>query len=254
MAVNWKIAQEKEKQYWSDIYLSNKKDDVYTPSFDEGWLGFVEEVLQRNNLDVEHLNNKVILDLGSGPAGVAKGLHLLLKSKKLKNSKIIAADPLMDFYKKEIKLMKEDENLKLLNISAEKLNLPDESVDIIFCTNVIDHCENPEKTIEQCERVLKKNGCFYPSLHLTYSLYKPFLNYIKYFDTNHPHHFDMNKIEKLLKKYFKSFENLKNFTIKNDQKDFNIFLVFKGKDKIRALKRVISNYILYTSYFQCIKD
>lgn len=254
MAKNWNDAQEKEKRYWHDIYISKKKDDIYRPSNEDDYKSFAIEILLRNNLSLEDLNNKVIIDLGSGPGGVAKGLHVLMQEKKIKNSKIIAIDPLMDFYKNQIKLMKEDENLKLVNSTAEELNLPDDFADIIFCTNVIDHCHDPEETIKQCARILRKQGNFYPSLHLAYSAYKPILGFLKYIDTNHPHHFDKSKIMVLLKKYFDKAESINNFSIKHDQKDFNFSFIFKSKDKIRAIKRFMSHYVLYTSYFQCVKN
>ena len=49
----------------------------------------------------------------------------------------------MHFYKNEIGILKESSNLKLLN-NKENIDIPDNSVDIIFSTNVLDHCENPE--------------------------------------------------------------------------------------------------------------
>ena len=38
----------------------------------------------------------------------------------------------MDFYKNEIGILKESSNLKLLNNKGENIDIPDNSVDIIF--------------------------------------------------------------------------------------------------------------------------
>ena len=151
MALNWKTAQKNEKKFWEDIFVNEKQDDVYSKSDNNAWEYFTLEVLKRHKVDINVLNDKIILDLGSGPAGVAKGLEVLLEKKILKNISIIAVDPLMDFYKNEIGILKENGNLKLLNNKGENIDLPDNTVDIIFSTNVLDHCDNPEDVINDLE-------------------------------------------------------------------------------------------------------
>ena len=59
----------------------------------------------------------------------------------------------MDFYKNEIGILKESSNLKLLNNKGENIDVPDNSVDIIFSTNVLDHCIT-EDVIKECFRIL----------------------------------------------------------------------------------------------------
>ena len=121
MALSWKIAQENEKKFWKDIYVNEKLDDVYKKSKGVSWKFFTLEILKRHNLEKKFLNNKVILDLGSGPAGIAKGLQLLLEENEIQNCNIIAVDPLMNFYKEEIGLLKETGSLKLLTNKGENI-------------------------------------------------------------------------------------------------------------------------------------
>ena len=253
MAVNWQEAQIHEKKFWESIYINKKKDDVYEKTTSEGWKNFAYEVLKRHEIDLQFINNKIIVDLGSGPGGVAKGFHEMLKKKELKNTKIIAVDPLMDFYKKEIKILQEDDNLKLLTNKGEDLDLESNSVDMIFSTNVLDHCDDANNLIKEAYRVLKPGGYFFPSLHLVYDYLALVKNYIKYFDTNHPHHFSNHDINKMLKLNFSETKLSKKFTIFHDQKKFSFKNIFFGIDKIRSLKRYLSNYILYTGYFVCKK-
>jgi len=209
--------------------------------------------LERNNLNLEDLNNKTILDIGSGPGGVAKGIHELLISGEISNTKVIALDPLMDFYKNEIGILKEDENLKLLTNKGESIELDNSSVDIIISTNVLDHCEDPKNLISEASRVLKPNGLFYPSVHLVYGYLKIVSPLIKYFDTNHPHHFTRSMLEKKLKLHFKEIKVTNYFSIKHDQKKFTFINIFKQKNFFRSFKRFLSNYVLYTCYFKCRK-
>jgi ubiquinone/menaquinone biosynthesis C-methylase UbiE len=253
MAKNWKIAQIKEEEFWRNIYLNESKDNIYRKTASKGWKDFAEEILSRNNIKKKSLSNKVILDLGSGPAGVAKGIHEMIKKNEIQNCKIIATDPLMEFYKNDIGILREDENLELLSDKGEKLNLKDNSVDIIISTNVLDHCEDVDSLISEVYRVLKPNGVFFPSVHLVYNYLFLVSSLIKYFDANHPHHFTKFELVKKLKFKFCKIETIKIYSIKHDQRNFTFLNIFKNKNFIRSIKRFISNYILYTSYFKCIK-
>tara|TARA_B100000945_G_scaffold185166_1_gene148453 strand:+ start:206 stop:967 length:762 start_codon:yes stop_codon:yes gene_type:complete len=253
MAKDWKTAQKNEKYFWQSIYTKNDPDDIYKKTDDEGWKLFADEILSRHKINKSILNNKIILDLGSGPAGVAKGLHLMIKDNLIENSHIVAADPLMNFYKKEIGILKEDDNLKLLSNKGEKLDIEDNSIDIIFSTNVLDHCEKPEDLINECFRILKPNGIFLLSVHLVYNYLNIFSPYIKYFDTNHPHHFTSSQLEKKLNIRFKNVNLVNKFSMKHDQKKFTFKNIIKGKNFFRSLKRYLSNFVLYTCYFECKK-
>ena len=254
MALNWKNAQVNEKKFWENIYLKKNKDEIYKKTSGEGWKDFAEEILIRNNLDKKFLNNKTILDLGSGPAGLAKGIHEMIKLKEITNCKIIAVDPLMDFYKKDIGILKEDENLILLSNKGEKIDLDNNSVDLILSTNVLDHCEDPDGLISEAFRILKPDGMFFPSVHLVYDYLELLSTFIKYFDTNHPHHFTKSLLSKKLKHYFYEVKIINRYTIKYDQSNFTFKNIFKSKNFYRSLKRFLSNYVLYTCYFKCKKN
>lgn len=253
MALNWKTAQVNEKKFWEDIYIKNKNDEVYEKTKSDGWKSFAEEILKRNKIELVDLHNKKIVDLGCGPAGMARGLDLLIKKKKINNSNIIAIDPLMDFFKKEIKILKENKNLKLLSNQGESINLQDNSVDIIFCTNVLDHCENPNLVIDECFRILKPGGILLPSTHVIYNYLDFVSSYIKYFDQNHPHHLTEVKMKKILFSKFTSTKTVNRFSMAIDQRKFTFLNIFKSKDVFRAFKRYISNFVLYTCYFKCVK-
>ena len=253
MAKNWIDAQKNEKIFWKNIYINNIQDDIYTQTNKYGWINFTRHVLDRNHLNLKFLNGKKILDLGSGPGGVAKGIHELIKNFEIKNSKIIAVDPLMDFYKNEIGLLIEDDFLSLLSNKGEKLEISDNSIDIVFSTNVLDHCDNPAKIVDEVYRVLKPGGKFYPSLHLVYSYLSLFTPYIKYFDTNHPYHLTLSMVEKLFVKKFVKVKVLNKYPISHDQKNFTFLNIFKGNSRIRSLKRFLSKFVLFTCYFECEK-
>ena len=251
MALNWKSAQKNELKFWEDIYVKNRHDLVYSKSSDQNWIDFTNIVLKRNKISLKDLEGKVILDLGSGPAGVAKGLELQQLNGSLNFKKLYALDPLMNFFKEKIKILQESEKLKLYNSSAENIPLEDHSVDIIFCTNVLDHCDNLSKVIDEVKRVLKPSGIFFPSLHIIYDIWKPLKKFLKYFDTNHPHHFDNKDVTKILSTKFKKIEICKRVKIIEDQPMFTFTNIIKNKSLLRGVKRYVSNYILLLSYYKC---
>lgn len=253
MAINWKEAQKNEKDFWYEIYIS-ETSNMYRKTDEEGWFFFAKEVIERHNTNFDFLSNKKILDIGSGPGGLAKGFHYSLKKNLIKNSQIIATDPLMDFYKDKIGLMKEDENLKLLSSKGECIDLENESIDIIFSSNVLDHCQNPASVINEAYRILKPGGIFFVSLHLLHNYLGFLSNYAKYFDKNHPHHFTLNKIKKIFLQKFANFNVTRNVSIIYDQKNFTFLNILKSPDKFRSLKRFSANYILYTCYLDCKKE
>jgi SAM-dependent methyltransferase len=50
------------------------------------------------------------------------------------------------------------ENVQFEAGSAEHLGFPDESFDIVLCSDVVEHLENPEKCFAEIRRVLKSGG------------------------------------------------------------------------------------------------
>ena len=73
----------------------------------------------------------------------------------------------------------------------------------------------------------------------------------KYLDKNHPHHFSENQFYTLLKNDFNKVDKKYTCKIIDDHKDFNFRNIFKHKNFLVGLKRFISNYVLYTVYYNC---
>jgi ubiquinone/menaquinone biosynthesis C-methylase UbiE len=183
------------------------------------------------------------------------GIKILEKKNQILLKKIIGIDPLMDFYKKEIGLIKEAENLQLINAKGEAIPLETESVDVVISSNAIDHCEVPELTIGEVKRILKKNGIFFINVHVLNSKFSFLSNILKYFDKNHPHHFTESKLEGLLKKQFKNVEKNYSTNIFSNEKIsfFKILFNKNNENFFKGFKRAISNYLLYVTYYTCTK-
>ena len=92
------------------------------------------------------LAKKTCLDIGPGPKGILADVDCFYK---------IALDPLIDGYKEKFKLVDYD---KYISGVGEKIPLKDSSVDLVVCTNALDHTEDPEKVISEIRRVLAPSG------------------------------------------------------------------------------------------------
>lgn len=253
MAKDWNTAQINEIKFWEDIYIHNKTDLVYSKTSDDGWVSFAKEILLRHNLKLDELANKIIVDIGSGPGGLIKGLILIGKKENINFKKLIAIDPLMKFFKEKIGLIDEQKNVVLIESMGEKLPINDNEVDYVFCTNVIDHCNNPSQIVSESKRILKTGGMFCPSLHLVYNFWTPIKNYIKFIDTNHPFHLNKTDINKIINKSFDKFKITYAINIADDQPKFTFLNIFRNQNFFRGIKRFFSKYVLYTNYFKCEK-
>lgn len=62
--------------------------------------------------------------------------------------------------------------IEIKKATGENIPFPDESFDIVYSTNVLEHTNDPQKVLHECVRVLKKGGL----------LQIIFPNYLSYFD------------------------------------------------------------------------
>lgn len=114
------------------------------------------------------LNNKKVLEVGSG-----MGVNLIVWSKKY-NIDGYGIEPDGEgfdssylFSKKLLKLNGIDEQ-RIINAPGENIPFDDNSFDIIYSTNVLEHVQDPYKVIDEAVRVLKPGGILqivYPNYH-----------------------------------------------------------------------------------------
>lgn len=50
------------------------------------------------------------------------------------------------------------DNLFIVNANAEALPLPEKVFDVVVITEILEHCENPERVLSECLRILKPGG------------------------------------------------------------------------------------------------
>jgi len=129
--------------------------------------------------------NTKILDVGCGISSI---LHFI-------DGKKYGIDPLASMYKR---LYSYPNDIDIRTATAEEIPFDNEFFDVVFCSNVLDHVTNPNKSVNEIHRVLKNNGYFVLTVEI-------FDKRIKR-DIAHPFSFTKDDIHSLLKRYKILFE------------------------------------------------
>ncbi len=156
---------------WVTIFKANK-DKVR-----EYWheIRNLDQVVRKCKIN----ENSKIIDIGSGISTVC---HFLPGNKT-------AVDPLMNKYRK---LYNYPHDIKLVKASAEKIPFPDQSFDVAFCNNVLDHVSDPLQALNEIYRILKINGYFVFSVEVFPEIIKR--------TKAHPHCFTKEYVQNLVEK------------------------------------------------------
>jgi len=251
MAINWKKAQENEKKFWKSIYVEKRKDvPSYMPITDEAALAFSKKSVERFGHDMNIICARVIIDVGCGPYGLIRGFQVYANRTGNRPKKIYGVDSLMDTYF-EFGTLPTEPYIEYIMANAESIPIEDGSCNYVYCTNVIDHVEHPDKVLEECRRIVKTTGEVFFAVHIInfpFSLIGPLLFLI---DKNHPHHFSAGHVMRLAQRHFCNVTLTRKVTIFEDHPEFTLANTFKSPDKLRGLKRWLSTFLISTCYLKC---
>lgn len=127
-----------------------------------------------------------ILEIGSG-MGMIHSLDI--------NCEPIGLDPLTHHNREKLA----GSHAQLITGIGEKLPFEDDSMDIVLSYNVLDHCIEPGKVLEEVQRVLTQEGEFLLEVN-TYEVPK-FVRklLVDRLDQEHPHHFSSNVLKSMLR-------------------------------------------------------
>ncbi len=142
-------------------------DKAVVESFGEEWLRFqyfTDEMIDMWAQDYfDIVDEKVIskesyvLDIGCGTGRWSKYLSSKVKF-------IEAIDP-SDSIAAADNLLKNIDNVRLTKAGIESIPFDDESFDFVMCIGVLHHTPNPQKSMIDCVKKVKKGGHFYCYLY-----------------------------------------------------------------------------------------
>jgi 2-polyprenyl-6-hydroxyphenyl methylase/3-demethylubiquinone-9 3-methyltransferase len=122
----WRIAQWFERRWWKK-YLGDKTPEAYLAWKRTYWQGFLEKIQEHVPLP----RDAKIPDAGCGPAGI----FMLFPAHA-----VTAVDPLLEAYEQDLPHFQKAwyPNVRFITSPLEDF-APQESFDLIFCTNAINH-------------------------------------------------------------------------------------------------------------------
>lgn len=107
-----------------------------------------EELLSR--LPFARLEPRLVLDLGSGPGGAFAAL-----ANRFPGARLVGLD-----HAPEMLLAAGQDAAQRVCGDANRLPLPDQSVDLVFCNLLLAYCHSPVPVLAEVRRVLRRPGLF----------------------------------------------------------------------------------------------
>ena len=225
----WALAQEYEKNWWDE--RKSKIDFEFYERFALDLKKYLKGIL-------DITSNTSILEVGSGAGGIVTYLN--------ESNNRYAVDPLEDFYSTISSFTEQrDKGVKYFTAKGENLPFESKMFDMVIMDNVLDHCDDPQKVMNEVKRVLKEKGILYFKQN-TYHLWgKMIRSLMELFliDRGHPFTFSKKYLSKLM------FSNGFKF-IKSDRNGFYTTwkreLFSKSRnDKIKAMLFVTRDKVTY---------
>lgn len=182
-----KLKQIEELNFWLNI-----KENGWRGFAPEEWrtahIHFKQYSLMYINRNIGDLENKVVIEIGCGPAGIIPYLN---------NATAIGVDPLTDEYKKMWDLSNDEVKYICSEIETFETDI---QADVVICWNVLDHVSDIELATKKLFDILKPDGELWFMVNLedkrsSWKIVKRKAN------SAHPYRVNIVSISRLMKKY-----------------------------------------------------
>jgi ubiquinone/menaquinone biosynthesis C-methylase UbiE len=250
MAKDWVEAQQNEQAFWSRWAGDHRPQATAPPIATEGAIDFARMNLARHGLSFADLDGKTLADVGCGPYGLILGI-LRSRQRFTRHPTLIGVDPLMAFYQQQIGLLVPQANVQLHAAKAENVPLADGSCDYVFCINALDHVDQPAAVSRELHRITRPGGLCAVSLHTVTRPFSPVRGWLRHLDKNHPHHLTVADVRRMLAAYFDEVELVCTVNNAVEHPEFSWRSIVTQSDKLLALLRWGSTFVLQTACFTC---
>lgn len=116
---------------------------------------YEELMLRLAQVNKSYFANKTVGDFGCGPRG---SLEWMDEAKER-----FGIDVLVDQY---LTLGIDQHKMNYVKCNERAIPLSDEALDILFSVNAIDHASDPDKMLDECFRIVKRDGLIAMSINL----------------------------------------------------------------------------------------
>ena len=178
----WERAQKAEWEAWDRSHIEANSDEIRQRNIDY--------LCQRTKLDESELKKLRILEIGG------RVVEHSFSDPDIPDKYVL--DPLFPWDSSSGENTVAMPCIHRIKGMAENIMLPDNSIDLCFCANTIDHTSSPQIVLKEIRRVLINNGLLVISCNLFPSYVKPLIPLFNILDTPHPHHFTLGMFRNLL--------------------------------------------------------
>jgi len=182
-----KQKQIEELNFWKNI-SENKWRGFSPQEWRVAHIDFKQYSLIYINRSIANLENKFIIEVGCGLAGIVPFLH---------NSSAIGIDPLIDEYEKIWNLS--NDRVKYIISEIESFE-SDKKADILICWNVLDHVSDINLTTKKLYDLLKPDGELWFLVNLEDSSFSWRVKKTNH-NSAHPYKVNLFSISRLFKSY-----------------------------------------------------
>lgn len=175
----WSLAQRAEFSFWARTAASSAAIEAATRSRQAGAAAEADLFDGDGQFSKRLATARRVLEVGAGPVGII----CFLKTPAVR----IAVDPLTA----QLVAAGFRDSFGTVRVQAigEQLPVPDESIDVAICYNVLDHCSNPLTVMNEMHRILRRGGTMVLALHLIRSNFGRIGPILGRLDPPHPYHF-----------------------------------------------------------------
>lgn len=183
--LRWKIAQWAERKWWKR-YLKNKNVAEYLHWKKNYWDTF----LQKLNLASLQHEQRAIIDLGCGPAGIFINLQ---------SNQCTAVDPLLNAYETDLAHFdkKNYPTTEFINAGIEDFE-PTKKYDYIFCINAINHVNDLVAGMNKLSECAQDNAQLIISIDAHNHTFLKKIFQLLPGDILHPHQYNLSEYEQFV--------------------------------------------------------
>jgi len=224
----WKRAQKAEAAAWSKPHTKKLTHEICCRN--------LECMCKHTGITEDELSHMTILEIGG-----------TVVEESFDNPNIapkLSIDPLFPFSYSITEFGKCCQRVKGI---GEYLPLSDNSIDLCWCANVLDHTFSPITVLQEIRRVLEKTGILIISCELFPAWTKPLFPLFNVFDSPHPYHYTLSGFKILMRREFEiKKEVIDRVLYLSLRRNHQFSLTRDLKNKLAGVVRV--RYI----YFICI--
>lgn len=224
----WKKAQKAEAAAWKKSCTRELTEEIHRRN--------IKHMRKYTGLTEDELRQMRILEIGG-----------TVVERAFNNTDItpkLSLDPLFPFQQL---VPKNGKCYQRVRGVGEFLPLPDKSIDLCWCANVIDHTLNPGIVLEEIRRVLVESGVLVISCDVFPAWTKPLFPVFDVVDSPHPHHFTRAGFRSLVRREFEIKEEVLDRVLHLSlRRNAQLPLARDLKNKMAGIVRVRYVYLLCT--------